>query len=87
MERLIKVIVLPFFHEIAIKSRDISQHMLKIIEDLPASTNTYSAALEYIKQKVQDKSFPRDMLDALSDIETILDEVENNGIVNRWKGF
>jgi hypothetical protein len=41
----------------------------------------------FLRVRMEDKNFPHRFIESLNNIEEILEEVEKNGMVARWKGF
>jgi hypothetical protein len=44
-------------------------------------------AYNFLKDRIEDKSFPQCFIHALNSIDDTLYEVEVNGVLTRWKGI
>ena len=44
-------------------------------------------AYNFLRLRIEEKVFPHKFLEVLNDIEEVLEEIEGNGMVARWKGF
>ena len=44
-------------------------------------------AYNFLKTRIEEKIYPQKFLDVLGDIEEIIEEIDNNGMLTRWKGF
>lgn len=44
-------------------------------------------AFNFLKMRIQQKTFPQKFLQVLSDIEEVIQEIDKNGMLTRWKGF
>ena len=87
MERIIKVVIFPSLKIIAENNTVISQKILKVMNELPDTTRAPNMAYNFLKLRIQEKVFPHRFLETLSDIEVVLEEIESNGMIARWKGF
>lgn len=86
-ERLIKVCILPSFKLIDQENTNVGPRILKIISELPESTRAPNMAYNFLKTRIEERVFPYRFLEALDNIEDILDDIEENGMLTRWKGF
>lgn len=55
--------------------------------ELPDTTRAPNMAYNFLRARIEEKVFPQKFLEALADIEDILEEIQNNGMLARWKGF
>ncbi len=86
-ERMVKVCILPSLKLIGENNSNIANKIIRIISELPDTTRAPNMAYNFLRLRIEDKSFPHRFLEALSNIEEILEEIEVNGMLARWKGF
>lgn len=58
-----------------------------LITELPETSKNVDPAYDFLRTRTEEGSFPRNFLTYLMDIESILEEIERNSMVSRWKGF
>ena len=57
------------------------------MNELPEITRTPNMAYNFLKLRIEEKVFPHKFLEVLNDIENVLQEIQTNGMIARWKGF
>ena len=82
-----KVTILPSLKIIASTNSSVTQKLLKLLSELPETTRAPNMAYNFLKQRIEERIFPQQFLETLNDIEDVLDEIERNGMIARWKGF
>lgn len=87
LESIIKIIIFPSFKIIASSNSALAQRILKLMHELPETTRAPNMAYNFLKLRIEEKIFPYRFLETLSDIEEVMEEIETNGMIARWKGF
>jgi hypothetical protein len=80
------MIALPYLKGISQKTPSRSK-LLSIIEEVSRIQQTPKSSLEFIKAKISEGTFPKNYLGCLRDIESVIDEINANQMLDRWKSF
>lgn len=72
LERVVKICILPNLKIISEGNSTVGQKILKIISELPETTRTPNMAYNFLRVRMEDKTFPHRFLESLNNIEEIL---------------
>jgi hypothetical protein len=90
---MLKIIIHPYLNQLS-RNPQTSKSFLGILSAFSSHSNAnsslQSSSYGYLKSLIQskDRSFPEEFIRILEiDLQELLEEVEESGIMTRWKGF
>jgi len=83
----IKMIAIPYLKNVILQKGKSKVKLLSIIEEISKIQQSPSSSLDYLKVKIAEGTFPKNYLNCLRDIDSVIDEIVGNQMLDRWKSF
>lgn len=81
------MIAIPYLKNVILKNSHNRGKILLIIDQISKTPQSYLSCLGYLKAKIVEGLFPKVYLHCLKDIDSVIEEIEKNGMVERWINF
>jgi hypothetical protein len=81
------MITIPYLKNVILRNNKNKTRLLGIIEQVSRVIQSPSSSLSYLKAKITEGTFPKSYLHYLKDIDSVIEEVISNQMLERWKSF
>lgn len=87
MNQSIKMITIPYLKNVILRNSKNKVRLLSIIEEISKIKQSPASYNAYIKAKISEGTFPKSYLHCLKEIDSVIDEILANQMIERWKSF
>lgn len=87
MVQSIKMITIPYLKNVILRNSKNKNRIMSIIDEISKIKQSPSSCQAYIKAKISEGTFPKSYLHCLKEIDSVIDEISANQMIERWKSF
>jgi hypothetical protein len=87
MSTCIKLITISNLKNVLLRNNKNRGKLLSIIEAISNITQSANSCINFINTKMVEGAFPRNFQQCLKDIDSVIEEIEQNQMLERWKSF